>query len=242
MEVARLRMKAKRDELTEQERDWFFEYLQSVKVVANEFDRSWAHAERKRRIAAASGRNRRVGSQDERPTLPKASMSENRRRQIEVDRMSLERRRLEKRVEKEARLREEARIREAELNSKWWRKMDGIAPVKRVYTPDGFLRIRETYKGHLQDFDFMGCYVIHNLTKDIYYVGQAKHVTNRVYAHFTGRGNGDVYADYKYDNEFELLLVDIMDTEYRRLDDLERDLIGAFDAYNHGYNKTRGNR
>lgn len=257
-EAARLRMKAKRDELTVQERDRFFEHLQSEQVAAGysrpavdarlgDFDRAWLYAERKRRAGAAGYIGNRTtsaidGGRDRRPVLPKSGMSADRRRRIEDERASLERRRLEKEAEKEARIREEARLREEELSRRWWGKMEGIAPIDKVYTPESFLHTREGYKGHLQDFDFMGCYVIHNLTRDIYYVGQAKHVTNRVYAHFTGRGNGDVYADYKYDNEFEMLLVDIMDTEYRRLDDLERDLIDAFDAYNRGYNKTRGNR
>lgn len=88
----------------------------------------------------------------------------------------------------------------------------------------------------------MGCYVIHNLTNNMYYVGQATHVPQRVNAHFTGKGNGDVYADYRYNNQFEIYLVDIATTNYRRLDDLERDLISLYDSYNQGYNKTHGNR
>lgn len=51
-----------------------------------------------------------------------------------------------------------------------------------------------------------------------------------------------MYADYKYGDEFEIHLIDVMTTEYRRLDDLERDLIKAYGAYESGYNKTHGNR
>ena len=122
------------------------------------------------------------------------------------------------------------------------KQVQSIADGGTAVTPEQFFKIRESYKGHLHDFDFMGCYVIHNLTKNMFYVGQATHVPQRVNNHFTGKGNGDVYADYKYGNQFEIRLVNIMDTEYSRLDDLERDLINAFDAYDHGYNKTRGNK
>lgn len=66
----------------------------------------------------------------------------------------------------------------------------------------------------------MGCYVLKNLTNGMVYVGQAKYVPQRVNAHFTGKGNGDVYADYRYGNPFEIRMVDVMATGYRRLDDL----------------------
>ena len=127
-------------------------------------------------------------------------------------------------------------------NRAWELKMHRIVEGSELLSPGSFLEIRNSYKGHLQDFDFMGCYVIYNKTKNLYYVGQAKHVPNRVNAHFTGKGNGDVYADYKYGDEFEIHLIDVMTTEYRRLDDLERDLIKAYGAYENGYNKTHGNR
>ena len=124
----------------------------------------------------------------------------------------------------------------------WLAEKRAIAEGHRPLSPEGFFELRTSYKGHMQDFDFMGCYVIHNLTNGMYYVGQATHVPQRVNAHFTGKGNGDVYADYRYGNQFEIYMVDITTTNYRRLDDLERDLIATYDAYNHGYNKTRGNK
>lgn len=88
----------------------------------------------------------------------------------------------------------------------------------------------------------MGCYVIHNTTNDMYYVGQSNHVPRRVNSHFTGKGNPDIYADHKNGDDFEIRLIDIMTTDYRRLDDQERDLIEFYDAYKSGYNKTRGNK
>lgn len=105
-----------------------------------------------------------------------------------------------------------------------------------------FMRIRESYRGHMADFDFMGCYVLRNMHTDMYYVGQATHVPQRVNAHFTGKGNGDVYADYRAGHPFTVYLIDIMDTNYRRMDVMERDLIARYDSFYHGYNKTRGNR
>ena len=76
----------------------------------------------------------------------------------------------------------------------------------------------------------------------MYYVGQSKDIISRVKQHFTGKGNGDVYADYKYGDLFEIGLLLLSHAGYRVLNDLERDLIDVFGAYERGYNKTRGNK
>ena len=92
------------------------------------------------------------------------------------------------------------------------------------------------------NYDFEGVYILHNRTKDIYYVGQGKHVHQRVTAHFSGRGNGDVYADYKYGDEFTIKMVELENSGYTTLNELERHMIRAYNAYTKGYNKTQGNR
>ena len=90
--------------------------------------------------------------------------------------------------------------------------------------------------------DFTGVYVIHNKTRDMYYVGQSTRVVGRLTQHLTGYGNGDVYADYKYGDDFEVNVVTLRESGYDSLDALERDTIAAYDAYDKGYNRTRGNR
>ena len=90
--------------------------------------------------------------------------------------------------------------------------------------------------------DIVGVYIIHNQTKGMYYVGQAKRVFFRVNQHFTGHGNGDVYADYKYGDDFAIKIVKLSNSGYADLDRLEKDLIDRYDAFNSGYNKTSGNQ
>ena len=90
--------------------------------------------------------------------------------------------------------------------------------------------------------DYTGVYIIHNKTKDQYYVGQSVHVLKRVTAHLTGHGNGNVYADYKYGDTFTVRLVPLVGSGYQNLNDLERDMIYAYNAFDNGYNATRGNR
>ncbi len=89
--------------------------------------------------------------------------------------------------------------------------------------------------------DPVGVYVLYNVDKDMYYVGQAKKCLFRVNQHFTGHGNGDVYADYKYGDEFKIKIIKFIESGYEDLDKLEKDTINLYDAYNSGYNMTVGN-
>lgn len=110
-------------------------------------------------------------------------------------------------------------------------KGEGVSPREFLSARDALLR----------NGDFTGIYVIHNTTKDMNYVGQSVRVVGRVTQHFTGHGNGDVYADYKYGDDFTINVVSLYESGYESLDALERDAIRAYAAYDCGYNRTRGN-
>lgn len=103
-------------------------------------------------------------------------------------------------------------------------------------TPSEFFEIRSMQSG-----DFVGAYIIFNQTKQKYYVGQAKRLYFRINQHFTGHGNGDVYADYKYGDQFYIKIISLADSGYHDLDLLEKDLIYQYQANITGYNKTKGN-
>ena len=112
-------------------------------------------------------------------------------------------------------------------------------------TPEEFFAMRNASMGrkHIStEEDFVGVYVLFNKSKQKYYVGQAKKVLSRINAHLTGHGNGDVYADYKYGDQFTIKAIALQNSGYRSLDELEKDTIAAYNAYNKGYNRTRGNR
>lgn len=113
---------------------------------------------------------------------------------------------------------------------------DSFMDGEETITPAEFFEIRATTKG-----DFVGVYIIYNETKDMYYVGQAKRLLFRINQHFTGHGNGDVYADYKYGDSFVIQIIKLSESGYDDLDELERDMIDMYDASVSGYNKTVGN-
>ena len=104
-------------------------------------------------------------------------------------------------------------------------------------SPESFFKLREQ-----QDGDIVGCYVLYNKSNKKYYVGQATRLFFRVNQHFTGHGNGDVYADYKRGHDkFTIRLIPLVNSGYYDLDKLEKDLIKKYNAYEKGYNKTAGN-
>lgn len=106
----------------------------------------------------------------------------------------------------------------------------------------GAITPKEFFIGKQQQTgDCVGVYIIHNKTKDMYYVGQATRLYFRVNQHFTGHGNGDVYADYKYGDEFTIKLIKLTESGYDDLDKLEKAKIREYNAYTNGYNKTAGN-
>lgn len=133
------------------------------------------------------------------------------------------------------------------FSKKFKNRMEDISNAGEELSPKQFFELRERRDRHglttlRRRYGREGVYIIHNKDKDMYYVGQGNNFTERVNSHFTGSGNGDVYADYKYGDEFTIRLLYLSRTEYDSLNDLERDMITHYNAFHKGYNKTRGNR
>lgn len=126
------------------------------------------------------------------------------------------------------------------------RRIEELANQSIELTPKQFLALENnTKRGKLKGYEpssFAGIYILYNETKDMYYVGQAKDVVGRVKQHFSGHGNGDVYADYKYGDIFRIRTVKLEGSGFQSLNALERKAISKYNAYSSGYNKTRGNR
>lgn len=114
-------------------------------------------------------------------------------------------------------------------------QLDRLQSNEKECSPQEFFELRKGSK------DFEGVYIIHNITKDKYYVGQSVHVLQRVNKHMTGYGNGDVYADYKYGDRFTIKCLSLEKSGYSSLDRLEKDFIERHDAKEHGYNRRKGN-
>ena len=111
---------------------------------------------------------------------------------------------------------------------------------------EDFLKLRNKKKGKGKKLasdsaDVSGVYIIHNRSKRKYYVGQAKHIVSRANSHFTGKGNGRVYADYIYGDRFSIRFVALKGSREKDLNSLERKYIKKYRARETGYNRTKGN-
>lgn len=137
---------------------------------------------------------------------------------------------------------------QAKAKKKIREQIKGLASDTLEMSPEEFFKMRNQSFGgrgkpqYAKQFNFAGVYILFNYTKDMYYVGQAQKVLDRVNNHFTGKGNGDVYADYKYGDRFGIKMISLENSSYSNLNELERNTIMTFDSYAHGYNKTRGNK
>lgn len=115
-------------------------------------------------------------------------------------------------------------------------------------TPVEFFEMRNKSFGgrgkalYSNNYNFAGVYILHNKSKDLYYVGQGKEILNRVNSHFTGKGNGDVYADYKYGDQWTIKMIALENCGFNTLNELERYAIETYGSYERGYNKNRGNK
>lgn len=94
----------------------------------------------------------------------------------------------------------------------------------------------------------IGCYVIRNVEKNKYYVGQSKDVMKRVCKqHFDGTKVKNIifaedYYSSKFENKEDLFEVRIIRLDTKdELDKKEKELIEEYDSFTNGYNATNGN-
>lgn len=85
-------------------------------------------------------------------------------------------------------------------------------------------------KALTQQGEITGIFIVHNATKDLYYVGQSTKVIDRAAIQFLGRGNCDVYADYKYGDSFNVRIIPLSESGYESLNELKRAAIQALEA------------
>ena len=94
--------------------------------------------------------------------------------------------------------------------------------------------------GSIKALDASWVYVLFISSKQLYCVGQSKKVLQRVKSHLTGSGNGDVYADFKYGDNFDITIHKCDEFD---LNNIERTFISKYKASSSkGYNKNRENR
>ena len=130
---------------------------------------------------------------------------------------------------------------------KIYEKIDELCMNAVPYSVESFrtkrkkeMKLKPEYKKH---FNCKGVYILHNVTKDKYYVGQSIHLMDRVNQHFSGTGNQELYYDYAISKDYFIIrMIPLKDSGFRSLNTLERFAIGRYQGFVKGYNKNRGNK
>ncbi len=85
-----------------------------------------------------------------------------------------------------------------------------------------------------------GVFVVCNKSKNKYLVGKSVDIIKSVTNVLTGKGNMKAYLDYKDGDEFAINLLELKNSGYCNINELERDIITAYNAYKYGYNVYKG--
>lgn len=94
----------------------------------------------------------------------------------------------------------------------------------------------------------VGCYVIKNAENGKYYVGQSKDIIRRIKQHFHGTEPANIifaedYFKTNLEDPTELFEIKIIEcTTKDELDKKEKELIELYEAFEKGYNGTKGNK
>ena len=135
---------------------------------------------------------------------------------------------------------------EERLNEYSW-KLSQVQPLSiYIDKDDSFIPLR-TISGY--DYQvIIGVYIIHNIEKHKYYVGQSKDIMKRIKQHFNGTvPKNPIFAEDYYtstmENKEHLFEIKIIPCKTKdELDRLEKSLIAEYDSWNNGYNNTSGNK
>lgn len=135
------------------------------------------------------------------------------------------------------------------INNNFESKIRSIEPLPINITSSevtGFIPLKNLIGMNYEKI--IGCYVIHNIEKNKYYVGQSKDVIKRITKdHFTGTKVKNIifaedYFSSQFKNKDDLFEVKIIRCQTKdELYKLEKMLIEQYDSFNNGYNGTGGN-
>lgn len=126
------------------------------------------------------------------------------------------------------------------------KKISEITPLMNTLKENiGFVKLK--LLNGLAYEKIIGCYIIHNIEKDKYYVGQSKDVFKRLNQHFKGTvPHNPIFAEDYYTSAFankeDLFEIKIIKCSTKdELDSTEKYWIEYYDSWNNGYNGTSGN-
>lgn len=126
-------------------------------------------------------------------------------------------------------------------------EQDSVQPLNTSYNIEQSSFVMLKHLCGLDNQKIIGCYVIHNIENNKYYVGQSKDVLRRLKQHFKGTVPHNIaFAEDYYTSQmpnkedlFEIKIIPCLTKD--ELDSTEKALINKYDSFNSGYNGTQGN-
>ena len=73
----------------------------------------------------------------------------------------------------------------------------------------------------VKTIDFAGVYILHNQTKNTFFIGKSTHVIKKVERQFRGFENKDIYNDFKNNNKYIIRFFRLVDSDFDSIDDFE---------------------
>ena len=121
----------------------------------------------------------------------------------------------------------------------------GLASGDLEITPKEFLEMRNASFGgrgspkYANNFNFSGVYIAFNHTKNLYYIGQGQKVFDRINSLFMGKGNSDIYYDYKRGDQFTIKALSLHNSGFTTIEALKKHVIDKYSSHSKSYsNKT----
>ena len=111
--------------------------------------------------------------------------------------------------------------------------------------PGDFLEMRNASFGgrgnpkYANNFNFTGVYIVFNHTKNLYYIGQGQKVFDRINSLFIGKGNSDVYYDYKRGDQFTIKTLSLRGSGFTSLDSLKKHTIDKYTNHSKSYSNKK---
>ncbi|MEM5592705.1 GIY-YIG nuclease family protein [Niallia circulans] len=121
--------------------------------------------------------------------------------------------------------------------------LESLRSKQKKYSPEEILDLRLKRNRIRMGLDeFEGIYLIHNTTLNKFYIGKSENVFTRVHDHFRkGSGSSEVYDDYISEMDFTVSTINLEDTPFNDLNELEDNAIRAYRCREpYGYNKEIG--
>lgn len=115
---------------------------------------------------------------------------------------------------------------------------DGTAEI----SAKEFLRVRGYKQGRkiiMNQYDFEGVFILHNITKDKYYAGKSKNVLKRLCQILIGSRNDDIHKDFTKGNEIVIKATSLDASGCKTTSELEEKMLKDYSDDTIWYNKRK---